>query len=1333
MRHRALGALAVGLIAFGGLLLLVSDDAAAVGEQVEITPGNRSVLEGRSSTIRVFFSPGDQTETVHVTCEDDVFPEPSDECPIWTTEVRYNPNRDDCAPEEGRRVCDVDFPGVFGPNQEGGPSPTNVGEPSRLGTYLVSVEDEGQQQDQDTFEVHLSTAFTCRNGLHRRGEQMLITSSGHEQGDTIELEVVDLERGRTLVEETRQSAGRFVAYDFLWHPPLDYDLGSDAERRIEVRIDSPTKSEQQTLRLERGVAFPIHLLAPGFRDQDLDYNRTESALWAVRYVFPGRAPGCNEVPFADPTPVGPDRLRTDQLRANVYKIESVPGLDQQTRNFTDATFARFIPSANAFLFNYTIPKDAEASRNNSGEFNPVYDLQIPRTTLDDENALRETNTSDFRVHPYTIVPEFLELQEEVERLETAEVLVNLTYADGSGFTPNDTNEPVEIEFGPVDGQPRFNVTLEHQRGGRWNASVELGFEYEPLGDYVWRVEETHDDHGQRPGRNNEIVEKVSDIVEVVGARPLLDLDTFVGDEEVNGTERTRTVHATLHAEYKNGLQLTAENVDPSLGGVQLRVKKTNEFGRVLSVDSLVMTPADDAGNWVRSFRVGRTESSAPIGEWELEVVARDNSDPPNENVTGFPFDVRPAQLQVSPLREPPALIDDEEQLEYRIRLTYPDGTLLTERLVDPARGGDLTVRLERVRGVGLDPAVEQVFTPRSLSAGQAWRVTIDPSKLVPGNHFFNVTGEDIHGNQIGPTSSRLFTVLFNGEFRNSTTPICSELGANETCDRERGSEIFAIFPGSEGDKGLQGEAPEIRVLRKVPGQARWLTHKQDIRISNAEFENLTGKSVEEAHIGRFQTDESTPEGRYRLYIIGRAEDDTGFAGYSQAFNITAITVDREIVRPLPDTAEKLDTLTATIERQRGDVVDSAFAQSGRVRSRAVQVTPTGLGTFVQWTPPKTTPTGPATIEIEGRDVFGNPFEATLGPVQLRPLDISVDIAVSPEQEAPRGRIMETQAEMTYPDGSTFRPALGRPEVRILDARGEQVGEGSSLFAQGRWELNWRPPARLPEGRYVMEITGRDDAGNVIETVQTRPFEVVPGLIPGRVENPPNDIPRGSVANARFSFDTDITDVNATVTTGTEVVGDASAQVNNGTVRLSFPTDRRTPLVQAFFQITGRDAHGNELTAESPSFQIDPMRLTVRFTRPPPVEIPREGTVNARFVIEYPDGTRLRAGQGSPIVGLFLRDQPRGLVEEVQPLNQDPTVWRIRWTPPEDVVTDVPFHFTVSGLDQWQNEAPPTSSRGFFVTNPVVPDYLPTPGPGSWVALAALLGATGLAAARRRRP
>lgn len=1329
MSQRALGALALGLVAAVALLLVVSGDAGAVGESVELPPGNGTVLEGRSVGIRVYFGVRDQSEDVSVTCS---------ECPTWTARVNYNPDRRNCGVREQGRACDIDFPADFPPADDGDPTPSQLGEPSQRGTYLVTVGDQ-TAEDIARFDVYMSTAYVCRDGNYQRGQRLLATSSGHARGDTIEFTIKDLERGEVVLDETRTSAGSFVAYDIVWHPSLNYDLGNDNQRRIEIRAESDSKTETETFTLEPAVAEAVQVEGPGFRDQDKNFSRTHTVRYSVVYGFLARPLGCTETGgTTDPTIVTGDMLGDDPLRGTVYKKTNVE--INERRNVSDTTFARFDGSTNRFIFDYTVPRDAEATRNttnpqqddggSSQGQTPLYEIQVPETELVDGNFIEENHTADYRVWPYHIQPEFIEIQEEVERLETARLVVNLTYADGSGFTPNDTNAEVTVEFGPADGGTRFNRTLEHQQAGRWNASAELDFDHHPIEPYVWRVQATSDDNGQRPTTDNTIEHAVSDVVDVVGARPLIDLQTFVGSEAVNGTQRTQTVHVGLHADYKNGEPLTEENVDPSLGGVQLRVKKTNQFGRVLAVEPLTMTASGDHGEWVRSFRVGRSETQAPIGEWQLEVVARDDSEVPNENITSFPFPVRPAQLEVSPLRHPPPLVDGGE-IEYRIRLTYPDGTLLTERLVEPNRGGELTIQLERIRGVGQAPAVEQTFNPQSTAGGQSWRVTLDSSKMVPGNHFFNVSGEDIYGNQVGPTTSRLFTVLFDGEFRNSTTPICPKLEEGERCERERGSEIFAIFPGSEGDKGLQVEDPEVRVLRKVPGEARWMTHKENVRISGQEFFNLTGERVDNAHVGYFQTDESTPEGRYRLYVIGRAEDDTGFAGYSQAFNITPITVDRTVLKGLPASTDKLVTLTGTVEHKRGDVIDEVYAQAGRVRSGAVQVTPTPVGWVLEWTPSMRTPSGPATIHAEGRDVFGNPFEIDLGPVRLRPMDVGVSIVQAPDPEVPRRGSIETQAELTFPDGSVFRRANGQPEVLIRNAQGEQVDTGRAFFSQDRWELNWRPEPDVPLGLYTMEITGTDSAGNVIETVQTTSFEVVPGTVSGQIENEPGDVRRGGVTRARISFDSEIAELNATVTTGSEVLGSAQIQRENKTARLSFPTTRTTPLVQAFFDVTGSDIHGNDLRVDTSSFQVDPMQLTIRFVSQPPPEVPKEKKATARFVIEYPDGTRLRPGQGSPIVGLFLRNSPRGIVEDVKPMEQNPTVWRIQWDPPEDTLKDIPFHFSVSALDRWQNEATPTASRGFFVTNPVVPDYLPAPGPGPWVALAALVGLAGALGPLRR--
>jgi hypothetical protein len=56
---------------------------------------------------------------------------------------------------------------------------------------------------------------------------------------------------------------------------------------------------------------------------------------------------------------------------------------------------------------------------------------------------------------------------------------------------------------------------------------------------------------------------------------------------------------------------------------------------------------------------------------------------------------------------------------------------------------------------------------------------------------------------------------------------------------------------------------------------------------------------------------------------------------------------------------------------------------------------------------------------------------------------------------------------------------------------------------------------------------------------------------------------------------------------------------------------------------------------------------------------------------------------------------------------------------------------VSALDRWQNEALPASTNGFFIADPLVPDYLPVPGLPLW-SLVLLISLAGAAAELQRR-
>lgn len=1338
MRCRTLGVLAIGLLALAAILAL-SGGANAVGGQVDVSDENGTVLPGHSAIIQVTFGVNQPDEDIEVTCSGPSFQHTSS-CPLWKATVEFNPNRASCYFEGNQRVCDVDFPNQGFQTSGSSQTADDAGEPSRPGTYHVGVrDDQNAIEDRDTFTVALSTARTCYDGFHRRGENMAVATSGHPAGTPLHVQIVDQTAQQVVFESERTSIGERFSYTFPWRPPLDYPLGRGDSSSFQVRLETGDGIRTEEFELVPGKARSIDLFGPGIGGYPQAFDRTETVIYEIGYVFPPRPPDCTTPPGGPFIPVSGDNVQ-EPLQGEVYKVtdttfgqntelvDEIPlTAFEERRDLKETPDGRFLDGWTRVQFDYVIPRDTEATQSSG---NPQYEIHLPETPLSDGNLLAPASSSLFEAHPYTITPDFIEIQEEVERLETAEVVVNLTYDDGSPFTMNDTGtDPIEIEFGPADDE-LYVFELNHLTDGRWNASVDLDFEHEPLDEYTWRVRHAEDRHGRADARN-QIERTVSPIVHVVSARPIIDLETYVDGAQVNQTQRSETVFVSLNAAFKNGVPLTDENIDPSLSGIQLNVKKTNQFGRIIDVDTHVMTPASDQGDWVRSFRLGKSAEEAPAGDWDLEIVARDDQDPPNENATSFPFTVEPADVQISPREIPPPLVDENvDTVHYRFQLNYPDRTHVTEPLLSSDQGGRLQVSLERIQGQ--DPVLEQVFDPRSRAGGQFWEVSIDAHRLVAGNHYFNVTGQDIHGNPIGPESSRLFTVLFQGELRNSTTPICPP--GMEGCGIERGSDVFAVFPGSEGDRGMGSDDPEIILIRQPPNSEHWLVHDRDVRIATEAFENRTGSTgLGDNHVGIFETSESTPEGTYRFSITGRASDDSGFAGFSERFNITPITTQRSIVEHPPSSIGKSERITAAIDRDPGDVVTDAIAEAGRVTSRAVDTTPAGDRTFVSWTPPRTTPTGPAAIHIEGQDVFGNTFETTVGPFEIQPMDIHVDTARNPSSVVERGDAARFEAELTFEDGVTMRPAFGDPGMVVRNAQGTVVDEGTGLFSQGRWLFVWNPPPDVPEGRYVIEVTGRDSAGNNIEVHQSASFQVVSGTVTAEALDVPLRVERGELVTGTMELPSQPDILNATFTTGTEELGKATIdRIENRTVHLSFPTDRSTSLVQAHFALDGRDVHGNQIDGETRNIQLDPILMRINWITSPPVEAARDGPIVAEFTITYPDGTRMHPGQGTPLVGLFQRGQSQGLIEAVEPREDDPTVWRVEWEPPDDIVTETPYTFAASAIDIHQNEATPQSSRGFFITNPTVPDYMPVPGPGPLLVLLGLLSALGLHRIQRSR-
>jgi hypothetical protein len=179
--------------------------------------------------------------------------------------------------------------------------------------------------------------------------------------------------------------------------------------------------------------------------------------------------------------------------------------------------------------------------------------------------------------------------------------------------------------------------------------------------------------------------------------------------------------------------------------------------------------------------------------------------------------------------------------------------------------------------------------------------------------------------------------------------------------------------------------------------------------------------------------------------------------------------------------------------------------------------------------------------------------------------------------------------------------------------------------------------------------------------------------------------------------------------------------------MSVPVNENRASTRPVLRSVGTDIVGNNITGQTDRFSVRAQEMAIRWIEQPPTEVTKDQPVEAAFVVEFPDGTPMRPSEGAPIVGLFAADQPLGQIDAT-PLEDNPVVWTTSWEPPEDVRTDIAYRFSASARDSFRNEAPPVSSQGFFVQNPVVPDYVPVDAPGAVAALAALAG---LALALRR--
>jgi hypothetical protein len=368
-------------------VLVIAGGAAAVGPNSlgDVDVAEEDVLQGRSVPMTVTFAPGEETATVTVECR-------ADNCTTWEREVVF----DDQAPEcqaEGERTCRIAFPEGFEPVDGRGSSAATVGAPSIASTYEVRMD----EWTKDRFETHLSTAGTCGH-FYMRGQQLVIQTSGHAEGELVTVRVQQDETTRLF--ESFVSDGQAVAYRFSWRIPLDLPLEPSG---LSVQVGSTDGLEEQVFTLERARAQPTIVSQPS-GGEPAERERGDTAATSVRYAFPAAPEGCASIVDAAPIPLDGDRA-SETTPGAVVQRQPRGTLPDDTQHVAEPA-ARWDDELEGYRLTHQIQDDARRTNNATPTGpSPVYELLLEEAVTPAGNLLEPARTEPYHVVPYrSLVP-----------------------------------------------------------------------------------------------------------------------------------------------------------------------------------------------------------------------------------------------------------------------------------------------------------------------------------------------------------------------------------------------------------------------------------------------------------------------------------------------------------------------------------------------------------------------------------------------------------------------------------------------------------------------------------------------------------------------------------------------------------------------------------------------------------------------------------------------------------------------------------------------------------------------------------------------------------------
>ncbi|HVL87422.1 MAG TPA: hypothetical protein VM681_05375, partial [Candidatus Thermoplasmatota archaeon] len=947
-------------IALGPVLSAVPT-ARAAGESVEVQ--DPIVLQGEASRFRVHFGVPETALRVEVSC----IP-----CgPAYALDLASPEGRT----ATGQGFSDLQFPYDF-------PAALFAREPRHEATYRIRVESAGVLLAQGSFDVRLTDAHT-RNGVVETTDMLLVRSVGHAAGSEATLTLRSWAASGAL---TTLGAFRLIAdgqgiVQYRWLVPKHIarervcpergDLCSNAT----VELSSGKGVERSAFRIKPATIAATILRAPGMGGEPDVVTRTELVPLAFRLSYHNG-------------PVLPEDFFGGAPEVLVERREAGGG----------ATVVARVPARwqdQSWRLDWDVPRNATLTLAAA----PTYRFVMATTADRYGNAVVPTASAPFGVREFTFEPGLLEHPpERAERGSNLTVLYELRYANGQPFTHQDNASALRVALLNAGSNAEVRrADAVHVGEGRWRAQFHLPPEFSQLGNYTIRLSPARDRDG------NAIPANLTPVFEVGTASIHLAANVSVGGEPRGGDgqrplSRGDTFLVTVRGSYADGTVFNASRARDDL--------VLANFTRPDGTSSLHALRETDPRAGIFAGRIAIPCCEAPIGPWTLALSARDGEREPNVARATLLLAVEGYRVPVRESAPPPPTLRAGVAIDWRFRLSLPDGTSLT-----PSDMNVLGVRL--VRGADREP----VRTLPLTAQGGEWVARFASSSDERLDLYrFRVEGSDLRGNIVDGESTA-FSLVSEARSRD----VLSQPPASIV----RGERAHAIFRGAVGDRGPEGGAPRIEWQTFDEGAQAWVVHVRDVRVNDS--------ALTPDHFGVAVTSERTPLGLHRLVLVGQAAGGAVLSAETRTFVVEATGIVRPLAGEPPTEIVKGETLRLLVTRRDGDRVDDVRMESAAGRTAGAVLSRIADRFVLSWTPHARIPGGLWTITVFGSDLDGNRYE-TAHAVRV------IDLALAPElQEEPsefvRGGTAVVRFTLRYPDSGGFLAGDGTPVAIVLGAVG----------------------------------------------------------------------------------------------------------------------------------------------------------------------------------------------------------------------------------------------------------------------------------------------------------